>query len=127
MIWNQNRDLYEKIIPYTGWNPSGAFEFFPFYFIILTLSVKEDNKKTINSLLRVYIIIMLGFMLSDGIEDWLSISPEDYTSTNPYLRYDALTPIYTIALPLFWILVMVGALLNSFLKKRSQNRSIQTT
>ncbi|MGG7036614.1 MAG: hypothetical protein ACI7YS_15665 [Flavobacterium sp.] len=49
----------------------------------------------------------------------IAVSPEDYTTTNPYLRYDVLTPICTIFLPLFWTLIMGGLLLSSYLKKKA--------
>jgi hypothetical protein len=56
----------------------------------------------------------------DGVQDWLSITPEDYTNPNPYLRYDTLTPIYTIITPSFWVVVMLTALVWNYFQSKKK-------
>lgn len=108
-----NKDLYETIIPYTGWSP-GYFFMFIVFTIIWSYTIKNQQRSTL--LLRSYSIITFGVHLQYGITDWNSVLPEDYTNSNPFLRYDSLRPIYTIALPLFWILIHVASQLNDYFK-----------
>lgn len=115
-----NKDLYETIIPYTGWSP-GYFSMFIVFIIIWSYTIKNQQRSTL--LLRGYSVFTFGVYLSFGISDWNSVLPEDYTNANPYLRYDSLRPIYTIALPLFWIINHIASQLNDYFK----NKKAKTT
>lgn len=114
-----NKDLYKKIIPYTGWSPGREYMslllFIPLYF----LTIKDSNKT--NIIVRSLCLVFLGLSLFSGVADYNLIVPEDYTSSNPYLRYDSLTPIFTIALPLFWIIVIASGLIISY-RRGNQKR-----
>ncbi len=112
--------LYEKIIPYTGWSPGII------YGVIAFIAVKNTSFETNNSNhanfinLRYKVVLLLGMYLIVGIYDWFDTTAERYTHTNPYLRYEPLRPIYAIFLPLFWILIMGWQLMKNFFRKKSK-------
>jgi hypothetical protein len=115
-----NKDLYKTIIPYTGWSPGQYYFMFIVFIIIWSYTMKNQQRSIL--LLRCYFVFVFGVHLRYGITDWNNVLPEDYTNANPYLRYDSLRPIYTIALPLFWILIHTGSQLkNYFNNKKSPN------
>jgi hypothetical protein len=118
-----NKDLYKTIIPYTGWSPGQYYFMFIVFIIIWSYTIKNQQRSIL--LLRGYFIFTFGVHLLYGITDWNSVSPEAYTNPNPYLRYDSLRPLFTIALPLFWILIITGSQLNDYFNnKKSPNRNI---
>jgi hypothetical protein len=108
--------LYELVIPYTGWSPGLL------YFVILTLlssdsksSVKTDTNNLVSSLnIRYRIVFLLGIYLILGIFDWFTSGPEYYTHSNPYLRYDPLRPIFTILVPFSWMMIIGWPLAKDF-------------
>jgi hypothetical protein len=116
---DSNKNLKATLIPYTGWGFGRGYMFILFFIPICLLSFKGTVSKTL-SMLRIFIIISMLMQLYDGVQDWLQVVPEDYTNPNPYLRYDSLTPIYTIAVPLFWILLMSATLLWHYLKNKKE-------
>jgi hypothetical protein len=109
-----NKDLYKTIIPHTGWSPGQYYFIFIVFIIIWSYTIKNQQISIL--LLRGFFVFSFGVRLQYGITDWNSVLPEDYTNANPYLRYDSLRPIYTIALPLFWILIHTGSQLNDYFK-----------
>ena len=115
-----NKSLRELTIPYTGWQFGMHYDFSVFFIPLGLLTFKKPNNTIV--FLRLFLVSGMLLQLIDGFQDWFSITPEDYISTNPYLRYDKMRPIYTIILPLFWVLVIIGSLLNSYLKKKNQVR-----
>ena len=118
-----NKDLYITIIPYTGWSPGRYYFMFIVFIVIWSYTIKNRQRSTL--FLRGYFIFTFAVQLFRGITDWNSVLPEDYTNTNPYLRYDSLRPLFTIALPLFWILIIIGSQLNDYFNnKKSPNRNI---
>ena len=118
-----NKDLYITIIPYTGWSPGRYYFMFIVFIIIWSYTIKNQQRSTL--FLRGYFFFTFAVQLFRGITDWNSVLPEDYTNTNPYLRYDSLRPLFTIALPLFWILIIIGSQLNDYFNnKKSPNRNI---
>ena len=118
-----NKDLYKTIIPYTGWSPGRYYFMFIVFIIIWSYTIKNQQRSTL--LLRGYFIFTFGVHLFRGISDWHNVLPEDFTNTNPYLRYDLLRPIYTIGLPLFWIVIITGSQLNDYFNnKKSPNRNM---
>jgi len=117
---DSNKNLKASLMPYTGWGFGRGY-----LFLILTISLslftyRVSVARTLRNS-RIFIIIIMLLNVYEGIEDWRSITPEDYTNPNPYLRYDTLTPVYTIAVPLFWALLMAVTLLWHYLKNRREN------
>ncbi|WP_396170584.1 hypothetical protein [Flavobacterium sp.] len=117
-----NKDLYQNIIPYTGWSPGKGYFISIVFIIIWSYTIKNRQISTL--ILRGFFIFSFGMTLSYGITDWNNVLPEDYINANPYLRYTSLTPIYTIALPLFWILIHSSSLLYDFYKKARAIKAI---
>ena len=105
---HSDKALYELIIPY----PGGGFgsEYMLVYIAFLGIifnSVRTDN--SFNKMIKMYyylLILNFIFVLYSGLSEYMEVLPEDYTQSNPYLRYTVFTPIYTILLPLFWILAL---------------------
>jgi hypothetical protein len=119
--WNE--DLDESIVPYTGWNPGSDYRHILFFIVFSSFTIKNHQKSIL--FIRGMSAVFIGFSLYDGVIDWTTISPEDFTNTNPYLRYDPLRPIFTIALPLFWMLIITGSQLNDYFNnKKNQNNTI---
>jgi hypothetical protein len=112
--------LYEKIIPYTGWSPGFIYGIIA----IITLqktSLEANENNLVNFInIRHKVVFLLGIYLVLGIYDWFDTAPEYYTHTNPYLRYELLRPIYAIFLPLFWILIIGWPLIKIFFRKESK-------
>lgn len=111
--------LYELIIPYTGWSPGIV------YFCILTMLtavpktfIKTDANSLVSLLnIRYRTIFILGIYLIFGIFDWFESAPEYYIHKNPYLRYDPLRPIFAILVPTFWIIIIGVPLAKYFCRK----------
>ena len=107
-------------MPYTGWGFGRGYMSAMIFILIGLMSSRSSASKTLQ-ILRIIVIVLMSVNLYDGVQDWLLITPEDYTNPNPYLRYDILTPIYTIFTPLFWILLMAGTLGWHFFKSKKEN------
>nr|WP_315143856.1 hypothetical protein [uncultured Flavobacterium sp.] len=112
--------LFEEIIPYTGWSP--GFIYGVLAFITLQKTSLEPNENNLVNFvyIRYKAIFILGICLILGIYDWFDTTAEYYTHTNPYLRYEPLRPIYAIFLPLFWILIIGWTLMMIFFRKESK-------
>jgi hypothetical protein len=111
-----HEQLYEKIIPYTGWCPQNMYLFLAFF-----VGLAKTQSSLLNFVrIRYKIVLLLGIYLVLGIYDWFDKTPEYYTHTNPYLRYEPLRPIYAIFLPLFWILIIGWPLMKNFFRKKSK-------
>ena len=112
--------LYEEIIPYTGWSPD--FVYFIIAIIILNKTSLEANQNNLENFINIRrkVVFLLGIYLIKGIYEWFDSTPEYYTHTNPYLRYETLRPIYAIFLPLFWILINGWPLMKNFFRKKSK-------
>lgn len=118
-----NKELNASLIPYTGWGFGNSYMFPLFYIPIMLIASKASELKTL-ALLRCTVLALMLLQIYNGVEDYLSVTPEDYVNPNPYLRYDALTPIYTIAVPSFWATLMLLMLGLSFLNYRKAKAKI---
>lgn len=118
-----NKELKASLIPYTGWGFGHGYSFLVFY-IPLMLFLSKAREMVILILLRSAVLALMLLQVYNGVEDYFSATPEDYVNPNPYLRYDALTPIYTIAVPSFWSLLMLLMLGLSFLNYRKSKAKI---
>jgi hypothetical protein len=118
-----NKELKASLIPYTGWLFGNCYMFPAFYIPLMLIASKASEIKTL-ILLRGCVLLLMLLQVYDGIRDYLSAMPEDYVNPNPYLRYDALTPIYTIAVPSFWGLLMLIMLGVSYINYRKAKAKI---
>ncbi len=120
---DSNKDLHESIVPYTGWNPGSDYRHILFFIVLYSFTIKNHQKSIL--FIRGMSAAFIGFSLYNGVIDCTTISPEDYTNPNPYLRYDSLRPLFTIALPLFWVLIITGSQLKDYFNnKKSPNRNL---
>jgi hypothetical protein len=116
---DMNKELKTTLMPYTGWGFGRGYMTAMLFILIGLMTAKGTTYKTLQ-VLRIVVIILMLLNIYNGIEDWLMITPEDYTNPNPYLRYDALTPIYTIITPSFWSIVMLIAFVWTYFKNKKQ-------
>ena len=114
-----NKELKSTLMPYTGWGFGRGYMTAMLFILIGLMTAKGTTYKTLQ-VLRIFIIILMLLNTYNGIEDWLSITPEDYTNPNPYVRYDALTPIYTIITPSFWVVVMLTAFVRNYFQNKKK-------
>lgn len=112
--------FYEEIIPYIGWNPGFI------YAVCAFIAVKKTSIATMDSTfenfrnIRYKVVFLLGIYFLTGVYDWFNTTPDYYTHTNPYLRYEPLRPIFAIYLPLFWIFIIGLPLLKNFYSTKSK-------
>lgn len=121
-----NKELKAALVPYTGWGFGNGYLFPLFYIPFMLFSSRASETKTL-ALLRCTVLLLMLLQVYDGIRDYLSATPEDYVNSNPYLRYDTLTPIYTIAIPAFWSLLMVLMLVRAYVKYKATKSQTRTT
>lgn len=122
---DSNKDLYESIVPYTGWIPGQDYRHILFFIVFYSFTIRNHQKSIL--FIRGMSAVFIGTSLYRGISDWTTILPDDFTNPNPYLRYDSLRPLFTIALPLFWVLIITGSQLKDYFNnKKNQNKTIIT-
>ncbi|ESU21256.1 hypothetical protein FCR2A7T_06840 [Flavobacterium cauense R2A-7] len=115
--------LYEEIIPYTGWSPGNICFFLAFIIAVPKTSIETTESNLVNfTRIRYKVVLLLGIYLVFGIYDWFDSAPEFYNHTNPYLRYDSLRPLYTIFLPLLWTLIVGWPIMKDFLERNQKLR-----
>jgi hypothetical protein len=90
------RGIREEAIPYTGWVPSGPYA----YCVVLTLFVLWAGAP-----LRFSIVPMLLLQATLGLYDWIQRGAR--VSDNPYHRISPWRPIWTMAVPLVWVFLLV--------------------
>lgn len=112
-----NKELKTSLMPYTGWGFGRGYMTAMLFILIGLTAAKGSTSRTLQ-FLRIFIILLMSVNIYDGVHDWLSITPEDYT--NPYLRYDTLTPIYTIFTPSFWVVVMLTSLVWNYFQSKKK-------
>jgi hypothetical protein len=96
--------FYKKTVPFTGWS---GFSVYPFTLIIVIFAIMPHHSRWI-----VYIAILLGTNVAFGLWDtcehtWGSLAGRDDYG-NPYLMYNPLQPLITVALPLFWAALLIS-------------------
>lgn len=118
-----DKALHIQLVPYLGWGFSNGY-FFPAFYIPLMLTMSKASETKTLLLLRATVLALMLLQIYNGVEAYLSATPDDYVNHNPWLRYDALTPIYTIAVPSFWSLLMLVMLGVSFIHYRKAKAKI---
>ncbi|TRX65906.1 hypothetical protein [Carboxylicivirga sp. M1479] len=110
VAWNYYRDvIYENLLPYTGWSPDSLYGGIPFVLIFIVQMFMNNgvhfSKFVYYS--RAFILMFLVIKLYSGLVDWITSPPELVLSDNPYLKFSPYRPLYTVLMPLVWI-VYVG-------------------
>jgi len=95
-----SKELKESIVPITGWTMSAFYSTCAIigFFFILGLARNAFRVRNLLLLMLISIVIFgaISFIGSNGA----------YYSSNPYLRVSQWRPIWTMAIPAFWILVL---------------------
>jgi hypothetical protein len=91
------RHLQELVLPYTGWVPS-MFYAFAIYFAFSALSTGDTRARSA-------VLIFPAMQVVYGIGTWLGQGGAR-ASDNPYLRISEWRPVWTIALPLVWLVLL---------------------
>jgi hypothetical protein len=115
-----NKELKASLMPYTGHGVGSGYLFLILAISVGLFSYRVSIARTLRNL-RVFIIIFMLLDVYSGVEDWWQVTPGDYLNPNPYLRYDASTPVYTVGVPLFWALLMTGMLMYHYFKNKKEN------
>ena len=107
-ILHSDKDLQPLIIPFTGWGFGSDYTLIFIAFLAI-ISYKDRIDNPFTKLVKIfYILLISNFVIPFyfGLSDYINVEPQDYTNSNPYLRYTVYTPIYNVLLPLFWILTL---------------------
>lgn len=95
------KELDELIIPITGWLISFPYMmglFFAFYILII-----RDKKQRTNA--RNAIVFMMALSVLAGFRDMLTFDGNN--TGNPYLDRSIWRPVWQIAIPALWILLLL--------------------
>jgi hypothetical protein len=95
------KSIQEMIVPFTGWVPSMPYMFG----LIFTSYMVFGRDRGFH--VRQGIIGSLVLYLVLGVIDYFSPRQPDFG--NPYLIYSPWRPVWTVAIPLAWILLLVLA------------------
>ena len=104
--------LQELLMPYMGWVPSMCYSF-SLYFAFSALL-------TGNARMRKSVLIFPAMQVAFGIVSWMA-QGGPRASDNPYLRISEWRPLWTIALPLVWLVLL------AFVKPQAAETASLTT
>jgi hypothetical protein len=107
------RHLQEQVVPYTGWVPSMcyAFSIYSAFSALRTGNARDRNA----------VLLMPGVQAAFGVIHWFGMGGAR-ASEIPFLQISAWRPLWTIALPLVWI-----ALLVTFKPRSTEAAPVATT
>jgi hypothetical protein len=95
--------LWEKIVPSFGWIPAVPYMFsiFMIYALIYNKSIKAKKDQVRNAIIR-----MLTIQISYGLVIIIfNAVIRENQSQNPYLTIHWFQPIWTILIPVIWIII----------------------
>lgn len=95
--------LNETLIPYLGWSGL-TFYVFSIFFAVSATIVRPQQMKLIYIL-----IVFLALAVLFGAIDTIShiATPSD-NFNNPYLAYHQFRPLFTVLLPMIWLLLLIS-------------------
>jgi hypothetical protein len=93
------RHLQERVTPYTGWVPSMcyAFSLYSAFSALRTGNARERNS----------VLLMPAIQAVFGVISWFGMGGAR-ASENPFLQISSWRPLWTIALPLVWLALLVA-------------------
>jgi hypothetical protein len=94
---NGGRALRELTVPYTGWVATGPYFCCIFFVVVALWSGSSPFRRGVLALLTLQVFF--------GVVEWFLIWP--HVSENPYLRVEVWRPVWTVAIPLFWIAILL--------------------
>lgn len=86
----------EALLPYTGWSASMPYAFGMLLVIALIRTKNLRFRRTIVAILVVYMVYGVVGLASAPVR----------STTNPYLVVSPLRPLWTLLIPILWILVL---------------------
>jgi hypothetical protein len=89
--------LRAKTVPFTGWVPTGPYLSCLFFAVVALWSERKP--------FRWVVLAMLVLEVLFGTHEWLTVWPR--ASENPWLRVSLWRPLWTLALPLAWIAILL--------------------
>jgi hypothetical protein len=93
------RHLQERVTPYTGWVPSMCYVF--------SLPSAFPALRTGNARERNWVLLMPAFQAVFGVISWFGMGGAR-ASENPFIQVSAWRPLWTIALPLVWLALLIA-------------------
>jgi hypothetical protein len=96
------KDTWEKTIKYTGWSPATTYMFS----LILVFSSIFQNNYSKHIYLKWILVVQLSIQIYSGFQRQLLVDDRS-TTINPYLMVSEYQYIWTILIPVFWILVIL--------------------
>jgi hypothetical protein len=96
-------NLQRSIVPITGWSAATGYSFGLFFIYILIFS---GNKKIPKIRLRRGIVVPLVLYILFGLFNLLAYNRQNFG--NPYLTISKWQPVWTILIPLFWIILLMS-------------------
>ena len=110
--------LNAAIIPYTGWSALSWYLFTLFFAVAAILT--PQRKQMIHA-----VAALLGLAVLFGALDTFNhtIGPEARTPDfgNPYLIYHPYRPVFTVALPLSWLLLLNSPFMSKWIKTSNES------
>jgi len=91
------RALREITVPYTGWVATGPYLSCIFFVVVALWSGSSSFRRAVAALLTLQVLF--------GMVEWLLSWPR--ASENPHLRVEVWRPAWTVAMPLFWIAILL--------------------
>ena len=92
-----NRALHEQVVPHTGWIGMHIYYFALLMTVILITTKNNKVRRTLISLF-LYLTAMGAYIMVTSLDQ--------VGHSNPYLRYTYFRPIWEIAIPIMWALVL---------------------
>jgi hypothetical protein len=100
------RKLWEALVPFTGWSPAIGY-LFGLYFTLALIYTKIPAWR-----LRIGVLAPLALQMLFGWQE-MSKAPT-LNLNNPFLTVSPWRPIWTIALPAMWMVVMLSPRITRF-------------
>ncbi len=103
--------INRAIVPITGWLPALGY-MFGIYFIYALIFLKSMKANRIK--FRTTLISFLIMHILFGLFNLLSYNGNNFS--NPYLTISKWQPVWTILIPLFWIVLLLSSRVTRFCK-----------
>jgi hypothetical protein len=114
------KSLKEAIIPITGRAPGTNYMFTLFFACALIFAKRIPRQSGI--VWRFAIIAILAIGIFGGLQDMKRAGGNDFG--NPYLTISPLRPLWTIIIPILWIVALLSPRINKFLASRDAGASV---
>ena len=96
------KEVYEKIIPFTGWGPSATYSFVLIF--VYSYIFGYSGKRISLNRFKISIFLFMAIQMLAGFSS-ISESSGRKFETNPYLAVSEYRYVWVIIVPLFWIVL----------------------